>query len=31
MKLSNAVAFSLVSLPGAMAWGGVYYLSRDAL
>ena len=27
MKLSNAVAFSLVSLPGAMAWGGVYRLS----
>lgn len=30
MKLSNAVAYSLVSLPGAMAWGGVYWPPRDA-
>ncbi|PTB73614.1 phospholipase C/P1 nuclease [Trichoderma longibrachiatum ATCC 18648] len=27
MKLSNAVAFSLVSLPGAMAWGGLGHIT----
>ncbi|KAL7792619.1 phospholipase C/P1 nuclease domain-containing protein [Trichoderma ceciliae] len=27
MKLSNTVAFSLVSLPGAMAWGGLGHIT----
>ncbi|PON28562.1 hypothetical protein TGAM01_v202409 [Trichoderma gamsii] len=27
MKLSNAVAYSLVSLPGAMAWGGLGHVT----